>query len=48
MSLGWPIISLEITDTQLDFVVDNALELYSKYGPVDEQYLAHKKTKISI
>ena len=48
MSLGWPIISLEITDTQLDFVVDNALELYSKYGPVDEQYLALDLTKISF
>jgi hypothetical protein len=38
--LGHPLITIEITDTQLDICVDNAVEEYSKYAIHEEDYYA--------
>lgn len=40
MSLGWPIISLEITDEQMDFCIDQATETFSKWIHYDQEYYA--------
>ncbi len=38
-SLGWPIVMVELTDSQLDFVIDDAIEQYTKYSAADEEYI---------
>lgn len=38
MKLGGPIITAEITDEQLDFCIDEALEVYSKWVHYDMDY----------
>jgi hypothetical protein len=40
MKLGWPIITLELTEEQLDFVIDDAVEVYGKWANYDESYYA--------
>lgn len=40
MKLGGGIINLEITDAQLDFVIDEAVETFSKYIHYDTEYYA--------
>lgn len=38
--LGHPLITIEITDTQLDICIDNAVEEYSKYAIHEQDYYA--------
>lgn len=50
MKLGWPILTVEVTDEQLDFVIDEAVEVYSKWVCYDDEYYAldfKKVTEIS-
>lgn len=37
--LGEPLITVEITEEQLDFVINNALEIFTKYALQDEKAL---------
>lgn len=40
MKLGYPIVSVEITDEQMDFAIDEAVELFSKWVHYDQEYYA--------
>lgn len=40
MKLGYPIVSVEITDEQMDFAIDEACELFSKWVHYDQEYYA--------
>jgi hypothetical protein len=37
--LGYPLIQVEITDQQLDFAIDTAIEQFTKFADQDEDYL---------
>ena len=37
--LGWPLISIELSEDQLNWVIQNSLEKYSKYAFFPEKYL---------
>ena len=39
MSLGAPLITVELTDFQLDLCINNALEIFSKYVSLDQNFL---------
>jgi hypothetical protein len=39
MSMGAPLVTVEITDDQLDLAINNALEVYSKYVTQDQRWL---------
>lgn len=47
MKLGWPIVSIEITDEQLDFCIDEACEVYSKWVHYDQEYYALNLKNVS-
>lgn len=47
MKLGYPIISLEITDEQMEFAIDEALEEYSKWVHYDEGFYRLDFTKVT-
>ena len=40
VSLGHPLITVELHDLQLTQAINNALEIYTKYAPQDEEYVA--------
>lgn len=46
MKLGWPIVSIEATDEQFDFAIDEAVEVYSKWVTYDDAYYALDFPKI--
>jgi len=37
--LGYPLITIELTESQLDQAIDNAFEKYTKYADFGEEYL---------
>jgi len=38
--LGYPLITVELTESQLDQAIDNAFQIYTKYADFGEKYLA--------
>ena len=38
--LGYPLITVELTEDQLDQAIDNAFEIYTKYADFGEKYIA--------
>jgi len=38
--LGYPLITVELTDDQIDQAINNAFEIYTKYADFGEKYLA--------
>jgi hypothetical protein len=45
ISLGSPLITIELTESQLDLAIDEAFELYTKYAQFNEKYLALNLTE---
>jgi len=39
-NLGYPLVTVELSDSQLEIAINDAVEMYSKYAVFDEQYLA--------
>ena len=39
ISLGYPLVTVELTDEQLNYCIQNALELYTKYAYFEPKYL---------
>lgn len=48
MKLGYPIVSIEVTDEQMDFAIDEAVELFSKWVHYDHEYYALDVSKVSV
>jgi hypothetical protein len=43
--LGYPLITVELTESQLDQAIDNAFGIYTKYADFGEKYLALNMTE---
>lgn len=43
--LGYPLITVELTDAQFDICIQNALQLYTKYASFPEKYLMINQSK---
>jgi len=39
-NLGYPLVTVELADSQYEIAINDAIETYSKYAVFDEQYLA--------
>jgi len=39
LKLGAPLVTVELTDEHLDLVINEALEIYSKYANVDQKFI---------
>jgi hypothetical protein len=37
--MGWPLITVELTDEQIDLAIDMSIEVYSKWASFPQQYL---------